>query len=125
MILTNKLNLPKSIVNAVRNDPYTKGDAHISVSQMIGPARKRAIEIKHSAELTEDVADRIWSLMGQIAHGILERADEHGITEQRLFIKRHGWTISGQFDRLCLEETGNGQDDTSRQVLVKSASDEF
>jgi len=103
MILTNRLNLPSSIVNAVRNDPYSKGDAHISVTGLIGPARKRAIEIAHAAELTEDVAERIWALMGQIAHGILERADDEALTEERLFLERHGWRISGQFDRLLLE----------------------
>lgn len=105
MILTNRLGLPKSIENAVRNDGYSKGAAHISVTSLIGPARKRAIEMVHADEITEDVADRIWSLMGQVAHGILQRADsEDALTEQRLFIERHGWWISGQFDRLCLEE---------------------
>lgn len=104
MRLTNKLSLPSSIVNAVARDPYHKGDAHISVTALIGPARKRMLEIVHGDELTEDVADRIWSLMGQIAHGILERNDADGMTEERLFIERHGWRISGQFDRVLVED---------------------
>lgn len=104
MKLTNKLNLPSSIVNAVARDPYHRGDAHISVTSLIGPARKRMLEIVHGDELTEDVADRIWSLMGQIAHGILERNDADGLTEERLFIERHGWRISGQFDRVLVED---------------------
>ena len=44
-------------------------------------------------------------LYGQIVHGILERADlgdDQVISERRLFIKRHGWNLSGQFDRLIL-----------------------
>lgn len=104
MIITNKLGLPSSIEKAVRNDKYSRGGAHISVTGLIGPARKRALEIAHADEITEDVAERIWSLMGQIAHGILERADDHAWCEERLYIERHGWRISGQFDRLCLEE---------------------
>lgn len=104
MKLTNKLNLPRSIENAVRNDPYNKGDAHISVTGLIGPARKRAIEIQHADEITEDVSDRIWALIGQVGHGILERADDTGWCEERLFIERHGWRISGSFDRYCLEQ---------------------
>lgn len=104
MLLTNKLNLPSSIVRAVSRDPYTRGDAHISTTGLIGPARKRMLEILHGDELSEDVADRIWSLMGQIAHGILERSDREAWTEERLFIVRHGWRISGQFDRVLLEE---------------------
>jgi hypothetical protein len=102
--ITNRLGLPRSIENAVRNDRYSKGDAHISVTGLIGPARKRALEIRHADEITEDVSERIWALMGQIAHGILERADDQGFCEERLFIERHGWRISGQFDRLCLED---------------------
>lgn len=110
MILTNKLGLPSSIVKAVARDPYTRGDAHISVTGLIGPARKRMLEHIHKDELTEDVADRIWALMGQIAHGILERADDEAWCEERLYITRHGWKISGQFDRVLLEENGLLQD---------------
>jgi hypothetical protein len=102
--LTNKLNLPSSIYNAVARDPYSRGDAHISVTGLIGPARKRILELQHGDQLTEDVADRIWSLMGQITHGILERHDAEAWTEERLYIERHGWRISGQFDRVLLEQ---------------------
>lgn len=104
MKLTNKLNLPSSIYNAVARDPYSRGDAHISVTGLIGPARKRMLEIQHGDQLTEDAADRIWSLMGQITHGILERSDREAWTEERLYIERHGWRISGQFDRVLLEQ---------------------
>ena len=105
MEYTNKLNLPESIARAVSNDPYTNGGADISVTGMIGPARKRRLEIDNNSLLVTDVADRIWSLYGQIVHGILERADlgdDQVISERRLFIKRHGWNLSGQFDRLIL-----------------------
>lgn len=110
MILTNRLGLPRSIENAVRNDPYTRGGAHISVTGLISPARKRALEARHADEITEDVADRIWALMGQIAHGVLERADDQAWCEERLYISRHGWRISGQFDRYLLEPDGLLQD---------------
>ncbi len=110
MIITNRLGLPSSIVKAVQNDRYSRGDAHISVTRLIGPARKRALELAHADELTEDVAERIWALMGQIAHGILERADDTAWCEERLFIERHGWRISGAFDRYLLESDGRLQD---------------
>lgn len=103
MRITNRLGLPTSIVNAVSRDPYTRGDAHISVTALIGPARKRMLEKVHGDELTEDAADRIFALFGQVTHGILERHDTDGMTEERLYIERHGWRISGQFDRLLLE----------------------
>lgn len=95
------------------NDPYTRGNAHISVTGLIGPARKRRLEIDHHEELVTDVADRVWSLYGQIVHGILERADledDAVVAERRLFIERHGWTLSGQFDRLILAGQSTLQD---------------
>lgn len=110
MKLTNKLNLPKSIENAVRNDPYSRGNANISVTTLIGPARIRQLMIKHADEIEEDVSDRIWALLGQVTHGILERADDDSFTEERLFIQRHGWRISGSFDRYSLEPDGRLSD---------------
>jgi hypothetical protein len=110
MRITNNLNLPASLAKAVSNDKYSRGDAHISVTGLLGPARKRYLEHLHADEITEDVAERIWALMGQITHGILERADDQAWCEERLFIERFGWRISGQFDRYLLEEDGRLQD---------------
>jgi hypothetical protein len=127
MKLTNRLGLPRSIENAVRNDRYSRGDAHISVTGLIAPARKRALEAQHQDEITEDVSERIWSLMGQIAHGILERADDQAWCEERLFIERHGWRISGSFDRYVLEEDGRLQDYklTSTYAIKEGAKPEW
>lgn len=113
MEYTNKLKLPESIARAVSNDPYSNGGADISVTSLIGPARKRRLELDNAALLTTDVADRIWSLYGQIVHGILERADlgnDKVVSERRLFIKRYGWNLSGQFDRLILADKTTLQD---------------
>lgn len=98
MILTNKSNLPQAIVDAVQNDPYSSGGADISVTQLIAPPRKVALEKTFSLEITEDAADRIWSLLGQSIHTILERANRVGIAERRLSMACEGWTISGGMD---------------------------
>ena len=127
MKLTNRLNLPQSLVRAVSNDPYSRGDAHISVTGLIAPARKRHLENLHADEITEDVAERIWALMGQIAHGILERADDQAWCEERLFIERFGWRISGSFDRYLLDDDGLLQDYklTSTYTVKDGAKDEW
>lgn len=104
MKITNRANLPLPIVKAVSNDPYTKGRAHLSITGLIAPARIKALERLHWNEIEEDAADRVWSLYGQIVHGILERAADptEALTEERLFMERYGWHISGQFDRLAI-----------------------
>ena len=102
MGITNKYNFPSAIVNAVKNDPYNSGDCDISVTRLIKPPQQVALTAQHSHELPdEDVSDRIWSLLGQASHTILERAaGEDAVVEQRWFAERDGWTISGQIDLL-------------------------
>jgi hypothetical protein len=104
MKLTNRANLPDAIFQAVANDPYSRGDADISVTGLISPPRKVALEQKHADEISEDAADRIWSLLGQSIHTILERANRKGIAERRLSIEVGGWRISGGMD--LYEEDG-------------------
>ena len=100
MKLTNKIGLPEALVNAVRNDGYSRGQSDISVTQLIDSPFIRHLRQQHAAELTEDVSDRIWSLMGQSIHAILERANLTGLVEQRLFVEINGHKLSGQFDHL-------------------------
>lgn len=99
MKLTNRLGLPQPIVDAVKNDGYTRGDADISVTELLDPPMLRALKVKHEEELEEDVSDRIFSLLGQTMHGILERSETTGIAERRLSINVEGWNVSGGMDR--------------------------
>lgn len=99
MKLTNRLNLPQPLVDAVKNDTYSRGEAAISVTSLLKPPRQLALETEHFDEIEEDASDRMWSLMGQVVHGILERADKTGIAERRLFVEVEGWKVSGQMDR--------------------------
>lgn len=99
MILTNATNLPQAIVDAVRNDTYTKGKADISITGLLKPMRAVALESQHSEGISEDVADRLYALYGQIVHGILERAaSSYAVAERRLYLGIDGVWVSGQMD---------------------------
>jgi hypothetical protein len=101
MRLTNINNLPDSIVRAVANDGYDSGGADITVTQLVAPPQQVELVRQHWDEIEEDVSDRIWLLMGRIAHGILERADHaDALTEERLATEVDGWRVTGQFDRM-------------------------
>lgn len=103
MKITNKYGLPGAIVEAVKNDEYTPGRmADISVTGLLSPPRQKALLRQHYADLTEDASDRIWALMGQAMHSVLERAEPSALTENRLYMHSLGWTISGQYDRITL-----------------------
>ena len=85
MKITNKFNLPEAIYEAVKNDGYTRGDSDISVTQLIDSPYIRELKNNHNSEIEEDATDRIWSLLGQAVHTILERADTEDLKEERLY----------------------------------------
>lgn len=96
-MLTNKHGLPAPLVNAIRNDPYSRGMSDISVTQLIQPPQIRALSKGLDAD--EDASEFIWRLLGQAVHTILERAyPETAIVEKRVFAKVRDWIVSGQFD---------------------------
>lgn len=102
MTITNRHGLPAALVAAVTNDPY-KGGGDVSVTKLIDAPQRRVLNLRNRAVLTEDVSERIWALLGQAVHHILERAGTDTLTEERLFAEAGGWQVSGQFDRLHLE----------------------
>lgn len=98
MKITNKLDLPQAIVDAVKNDEYSKGDADISVTSLIDSPRKKVLTEKHYEEIVEDASERIWTLYGQAIHTVLERANRTAIAERRLSMAIEGWIVSGGMD---------------------------
>lgn len=105
MKLTNKNNLPLPLVRAVENDEYTKGDADISVTGLLEPPLIRVLKNRYWDELEEDASDRIFSLLGQVVHKILERAsEEQALAEKRFSIICEEWRISGGMDRIVVKD---------------------
>jgi hypothetical protein len=103
--VTNVHGLPQSIVDAVTNDPYT-GGGDISATKLIDSPRVVQLSRQHHGQISVDVSERVWSLLGQAVHTILERAGlraEGMVAEQRLFAEVMGWSLSGQFDVMHLE----------------------
>lgn len=101
MNLTNLNGLPDAFVKAVRNDSYV-GGGDISVTRLIDAPQRRSLNKTYKDYVVEDVSDRVWSLMGQCMHTLLERANTTALVEQRLYMEVGGWQLSGQFDRLHL-----------------------
>lgn len=98
MKLSNRLNLPLPLVRAIENDSYDAGDSDYTATSLLKPPRIAQLMRGHGSELTEDAADRIWALFGQVVHGIIERAGDSELVEKRLFMEIGGKKISGQID---------------------------
>lgn len=98
--ITNKHGLPEAFVEAIRRDPY-RGGGDISVTKLLDAPQRRLLWAKHHKEIEEDASDRVWSLLGQGVHSILERGEtDETMTEKRIYAEVEGWVLSGQFDRL-------------------------
>ena len=103
--ITNVHGLPQSIVAAVTADPYV-GGGDISVTKLIDAPQIRTLMAQHKDKITTDVSERIWSLLGQAVHTILERAalrQEGMVAEDRLYAEVAGWQLSGQFDVMQMD----------------------
>lgn len=101
MTTTNKHNLPDPFVryNDSRNAAYSRGDADISVTQLIDAAGIRLLRDRFTGELTDDVVDAIWPLLGTAVHEILqEHSSEEDIVEERLSMEVNDWVLSGAID---------------------------
>jgi len=107
MKYTNQHNVPEEIIRAVHNDSYSRGRSIISVTGLLQPPQIRLLTEKNYEDMTVDVSDEIWKLLGQSVHTILERANEDNedtITEQRMYASIKGWKISGQTDSISVSE---------------------
>ena len=103
-MITNKYGLPDTIVRAVSNDDYDRGNSWRTVTELINPPRLVTLRRLHKDELVEDVSDRMWILLGKAVHKILEEAGEEGYTEERVYAKILGKLIGGQTDRVLIKK---------------------
>jgi hypothetical protein len=107
---SNELKLPEPLVTAIKRDDYEKGDCDYSVTELIRPPRIAVLSRRYGDVITEDVADRIFSLIGTAIHIILERAaSDRYITETRFVIDFEGTRVGGKPD-LYDKETMTLQD---------------
>ena len=98
---TNKHGLPEPLVRALTSNKYSRGDARMSITSLLGSPRIHALKEKHHADIEEDVMDRLWSVFGTTVHNMLEEGSaglDDYIAEERIFTEIDGWKISGGID---------------------------
>lgn len=80
-MLTNKKNLNEAIMRAAMKNWYggTGENRDYSVTQLLVPPKIFHLLSRHKDEVEEDVAERMFMLMGSAMHAILERANEHDV----------------------------------------------
>jgi len=99
MKITNKFNVPETLVALASRDYYTKGKSDYSVTEIISPPRIQRLRRKHFEEIEQDVSDMLWMLLGTALHVVAERSEVSGHTnEERLSAGIDGIILSGAID---------------------------
>lgn len=107
MQITNRYNLPAAIVNNVLNDEYSRGDAVISVTQLLNSPRIVLLQRVNESKMVTDVVDRVPSMLGTAMHKVLEKgANLEDIVEERFFLDILGWRVSGAVDLQTPKDDG-------------------
>lgn len=84
MKLTNKYDVPDLIYRAV-GDQFAPQVGRVGVTTLIDAPLVRILRMKHWNEIEEDVGDRMWALLGQAVHSVIERAQGHmDISEKKM-----------------------------------------
>ena len=109
MKITNKYNLPDTILNVLDRPTYSKGKAHISATELLNSPRIVQLKRKYWEFIETDASEMIWALFGSAVHNILEHGKgENHIVEQRLGTDVDGWRLSGAIDLQEEDEDGIG-----------------
>jgi hypothetical protein len=96
---SNQYGVPEEFCEAVLADPYNRGDADFSVTQLIEPPQIKRLWDEHGDDIVTDMRDEMWRLFGQGVHEVLSRFGG-GVKEERLFGSLdHFDIVSGQIDR--------------------------
>ena len=110
MEISNNFGLPEFVVDALTFSTYSRGDAQISVTQLIDSPRIVQLQRQFADKQKKDAVDFLWSRFGTSVHNMFEEslkaANSDAITEERLFTEWRGWKLSGAIDVQEVHEDG-------------------
>jgi len=107
MIITNKHGVPEPLVTLASKEYYSKGASQYSVTEIMSPPKIKRLREQYNDQVTQDVSDMLWNLLGSALHVVMERGATDGWTmEERLYKEVDGVTVSGAID--IQQETPEG-----------------
>lgn len=80
------------------NASYYKGEADISVTELIGPPRIRVLKNKNEDKITINASTLLNVSLGSSVHKQIQDATKVGFSERRLSIDVKDWKVSGGMD---------------------------
>ena len=108
--ITNKLNLPKQLVDLISSD-YQPKKHQYSCTTILKPTRQVILERRHNDEIEQDVSEMVWCIFGILAHSVIENSQEDvgQFKEEKLRVdlgkyckELEGYYLSGRSDMIDL-----------------------
>ena len=102
MIVTNVLNLPQALVDAVTLEKHN-AEGEISATTLIKGVKEYLLTERHWDEITVDVKDSIWALWGTTTHKLLEKEYDGTFTEEKFEEIVNSYKVTGRVDCYDME----------------------
>ncbi len=97
MKVTNELNLPQALVDAVTLEKHN-APGEVSATTLIKGVKEILLTDRHWDEITVDVKDSMWALWGTATHHLLEKEYDGTFTEEKFEQKVGNLTVTGRVD---------------------------
>ncbi len=110
MKITNKLKLPKQLVELV-NSNYKPTPHQYSCTTILKPTRQIILERRYGNQIEQDVSDMCWMIFGIAVHSVIENSQEDNgqFKEEKLKVdlgkyweELKGYYLSGRSDMIDL-----------------------
>ena len=101
MKLTNIHSLPSSFVDVIQNLTYEASTDfnRLSVTNLIGSPRKIILKARHWKDLTEDVSNSLWRVLGSAVHYVMAKTNTEGrLVEEKIEFGLDGTTLVARPD---------------------------
>lgn len=102
MILTNNLNLPSALVEAVSNERHNKDGEYSATTLLKGVCETLLIK-RHWDEIKTDASENIWQIFGTAVHSIFEKQKDNSFKEEFFSVDVMKSKVTGRIDCYDME----------------------
>ena len=102
MIITNNLNLPSALVEAVSNDRHNKNGQYSATTLLKGTCETILMK-RHWDEIKTDASENIWQIFGTAVHSIFEKQKDNSFKEEFFSVDVSNSKVTGRVDSYDME----------------------
>lgn len=102
MIITNNLNLPSALVEAVSTDRHNKNGQYSATTLLKGTCETILMK-RHWNEIKTDVSENIWQIFGTAVHSIFEKQKDNSFKEEFFAVDVSNSKVTGRVDSYDME----------------------